>query len=286
MAAEGHATAAPTAGEYIIHHLHHAQSGTQKGIVDFSVVNLDSLFFSILLGVLGCFFLWRAAKSATSGVPGRFQAAVEILVEVVADQAKGIVHNANSRKLVAPLALTVFVWIFLMNAMDLLPVDLLPWVWQNITGDHHAYLRVVPTADLSMTMGLSLGVLVTCLIYNVKMKGAGGWAHELVAAPFGDKVYLYPINFAMQLIEFAAKTISHGMRLFGNMYAGELIFLLIALMGGAYASMGPVGYGLLALGHVVAGFVWAAFHLIIITLQAFVFMMLTLVYIGQAHDAH
>ena len=183
MAAEGHETAAPSAGEYIIHHLHHLQNGKQSGIADFSVVNLDSVFFSILLGVLGCFFLWRAAKSATSGVPGRFQAAVEILVEMVADQAKGIVHNAESRKLVAPLALTVFVWIFLMNAMDLLPVDLLPWVWQNITGDHHAYLRVVPTADLSMTMGLSVGVLITCLIYNVKIKGVGGWAHELVAAP-------------------------------------------------------------------------------------------------------
>ncbi|MFT7775617.1 F0F1 ATP synthase subunit A [Roseateles sp.] len=284
MAAEGHATAAPTAGEYIIHHLHHAQSGTQKGIVDFSVVNLDSLFFSILLGVLGCFFLWRAAKSATSGVPGRFQAAVEILVEIVADQAKGIVHNANSRKLVAPLALTVFVWIFLMNAMDLLPVDLLPWAWQNITGDHHAYLRVVPTADLSMTMGLSLGVLVTCLIYNVKIKGAGGWGHELISAPFGDKVALYPINLAMQLIEFVAKTVSHGMRLFGNMYAGELIFMLIALMGGAW-SLSATGIGL-AIGHIIAGSVWAIFHILIITLQAFVFMMLTLVYIGQAHDAH
>ena len=286
MASEGHANAVPTAGEYIIHHLQHAQSGTQKGIVDFSVVNLDSIFFSVLMGVLGCFLLWRAAKSATSGVPGRFQAAVEILVEVVADQAKGIVHNANSRKLVAPLALTVFVWIFLMNAMDLLPVDLLPWIWQKITGDPHAYLRVVPTADLSMTMGLSLGVLVTCLFYNVKMKGAGGWAHELVTAPFGNKVYLYPINLAMQIIEFVAKTVSHGMRLFGNMYAGELIFLLIALLGGAIttASFG-MGAALAAM-HVVAGFTWAAFHLIIITLQAFVFMMLTLVYIGQAHDAH
>ncbi|MEO6280447.1 F0F1 ATP synthase subunit A [Roseateles sp.] len=284
MAAEGHETAAPTAGEYIIHHLNHAQSGKQQGIVDFSVVNLDSIFFSVLLGLVGSFLLWRAAKSATSGVPGRFQAAVEILVEIVADQAKGIVHNANSRKLVAPLALTVFVWIFLMNAMDLFPVDLFPWIWQNITGDHHAYLRVVPTADLSMTMGLSLGVLVTCLIYNVKMKGAGGWAHELVAAPFGDKVYLYPINLAMQLIEFVAKTVSHGMRLFGNMYAGELIFMLIALMGGAW-SLSATGIGL-AIGHIIAGSVWAIFHILIITLQAFVFMMLTLVYIGQAHDAH
>ena len=284
MAAEGHETAAPSAGEYIIHHLQHLQNGTQKGIVDFSVVNMDSLFFSVLLGLVGCFLLWRAAKSATSGVPGRFQAAVEILVEIVADQAKGIVHNANSRKLVAPLALTVFVWIFLMNAMDLFPVDLFPWIWQNITGDHHAKLRVVPTADLSMTMGLSLGVLVTCLIYNVKMKGAGGWAHELVAAPFGDKVYLYPVNFLMQLIEFVAKTVSHGMRLFGNMYAGELIFMLIALMGGAW-SLSATGIGL-AIGHIIAGSVWAIFHILIITLQAFVFMMLTLVYIGQAHDAH
>jgi F-type H+-transporting ATPase subunit a len=284
MAAEGHETAAPTAGEYIIHHLQHLQNGKQTGIADFSVINLDSVFFSVLLGVLGCFFLWRAAKSATSGVPGRFQAAVEILVEIVADQAKGIVHSAESRKLVAPLALTVFVWIFLMNAMDLLPVDLLPWIWQRITGDHHAYLRVVPTADLSMTMGLSIGVLITCLIYNVKMKGAGGWAHELVAAPFGDKVYLYPVNLAMQLIEFVAKTVSHGMRLFGNMYAGELIFMLIALMGGAW-SLSATGVGL-AIGHIIAGSVWAIFHILIITLQAFVFMMLTLVYIGQAHDAH
>jgi len=284
MAAEGHETAAPSAGEYIIHHLQHAQNGVQKGIVDFSVVNMDSIFFSVLLGLVGCFFLWRAAKAATSGVPGRFQAAVEILVEVVADQAKGIVHNANSRKLVAPLALTVFVWIFLMNAMDLLPVDLLPVIWQTITGDHHARLRSVPTADLSMTMGLSVGVLITCLIYNVKMKGAGGWAHELVAAPFGDKVYLYPVNLAMQLIEFVAKTVSHGMRLFGNMYAGELIFMLIALMGGAW-SLSATGIGL-AIGHIIAGSVWAIFHILIITLQAFVFMMLTLVYIGQAHDAH
>ena len=284
MAAEGHENTAPTAGEYIIHHLHHLQNREQHGIVDFSVVNLDSIFFSIVLGVIGCFLLWRAARAATSGVPGRFQAAVEILVEVVADQAKGIVHSADSRKLVAPLALTVFVWIFLMNAMDLFPVDLFPWIWQMITGDHDAKLRVVPTADLSMTMGLSLGVLVTCLIYNVKMKGAGGWGHELISAPFGDKVYLYPFNLLMQLIEFVAKTVSHGMRLFGNMYAGELIFMLIALMGGAW-SLSATGISL-AIGHIIAGSFWAIFHIMIITLQAFVFMMLTLVYIGQAHDAH
>jgi len=143
---------------------------------------------------------------------------------------------------------------------------------------------VVPTADLSVTMGLSLSVLLMCLYYNVKIKGFGGWVHELFSAPFGDKWFLYPVNFAMQMIEFIAKTVSHGMRLFGNMYAGELIFMLIALMGGAW-SLSATGIGL-AIGHIIAGSVWAIFHILIITLQAFVFMMLTLVYVGQAHDAH
>jgi F-type H+-transporting ATPase subunit a len=279
----------PTAGEYIVHHLTHLQSQPAKAVVDFSVFNLDSLFFSITLGVLMCWVLWLAARKATSGVPGRFQAAVEILVEMVESQAKGIVHNANSRKLVAPLALVVFVWIFLLNAMDLLPVDLLPFIWEHVYvaagGDpHHAYLRVVPTADLSISMGLSLSVLIVCLVYNVKIKGLGGWIHELFTAPFGPHPLLWPFNFAMQLIEFIAKTVSHGMRLFGNMYAGELIFLLIALMGGAW-SLTATGIGL-AIGHIIAGTAWAIFHILIITLQAFVFMMLTLVYIGQAHDAH
>jgi F-type H+-transporting ATPase subunit a len=290
MSAEGHAAEhAPTAGEYIVHHLTHWRNKELVGPFDLTVVSWDSMFFSILLGVVGCFFLWKAASKATSGVPGRFQAAVEILVEMVESQAKGIVHNANSRKLVSPLALTVFVWIFLLNAMDLLPVDLLPYIWQQIVaangGDpHHAYMRSVPTADLSVTMGLSLGVLITCLVYNVKIKGVGGWVHELFAAPFGDHWALYPFNFLMQVIEFVAKTVSHGMRLFGNMYAGELIFLLIALMGGAW-SLTATGIGL-AIGHIIAGSAWAIFHILIITLQAFVFMMLTLVYIGQAHDTH
>jgi F-type H+-transporting ATPase subunit a len=283
MAAEGKA---PTAGEYIVHHLQHLQNHKQTAVVDFTVFNLDSIFWATLLGIVGSFFLWRAAKRATSGVPGRFQAAVELLVEMVDSQAKGIVHSAQSRKLVAPLALTVFVWIFLMNAMDLLPVDLLPSIW-HVAGPAMGmpdYQRVVPTADLSVTMGLSLSVLLICLYYNVKIKGFGGWVHELFSAPFGDKWFLYPVNFAMQMIEFVAKTVSHGMRLFGNMYAGELIFMLIALMGGAFA-WNATGIGL-AIGHIIAGSVWAIFHILIITLQAFVFMMLTLVYVGQAHDAH
>ncbi len=279
MAAEGHA---PTAGEYIVHHLQHLQNHKQKAVVDFSVVNIDSVFWATLLGVITCYFLWRAASRATSGVPGRFQAAVEFLVEMVDTQAKGIVHNATSRKLVAPLALTVFIWVFVMNAMDLLPVDLIPYIVEH--GGIAGYQRVVPTADLSITMGLSLSVLLVCIFYNIKIKGAGGWIHELFSAPFGDKWFLYPVNFAMQMIEFVAKTVSHGMRLFGNMYAGELIFMLIALMGGAW-TLSATGIGL-AIGQVIAGSVWAIFHILIITLQAFVFMMLTLVYVGQAHDHH
>src|SRR5512140_2867106 len=172
MAAEN----GPTSGEYIIHHLTHLQNHKASNVVDFSVFNFDSMFFSTALGVFTCWMLWLAARKATAGVPGRFQAAVEIMVEMVESQARGIVHNAQSRKLVAPLALTVFVWIFLMNAMDLLPVDLLPVLWQWIYGaaghdPHHAYLRVVPTADLSVTMGLSVSVLLVCLAYNVKIKG-------------------------------------------------------------------------------------------------------------------
>ncbi len=286
MAAQGHEANAPTAGEYIIHHLQHLQSGKQTGVVDFSVFNVDSVFWAVSLGIVTCWLLWLAARKATSGVPGRFQAAVEILVEMVDSQAKGIVHNAESRKFVAPLALTVFIWIFLMNAMDLVPVDLIPAFW-HVAGPAIGapdYMRVVATADLSITMGLSLAVLLICFYYNVKIKGAGGWMHELFTAPFGNKWFLYPVNFLMQMVEFVAKTVSHGMRLFGNMYAGELIFMLIALMGGAWA-LSATGI-LLAIGHIIAGTAWAIFHILIITLQAFIFMMLTLIYVGQAHDSH
>jgi F-type H+-transporting ATPase subunit a len=279
----------PTAGEYIVHHLTHLQNKPMAGVIDFSVYNLDSIFWSVLLGVVASFFLWRAARGATAHAPGRFQAAVEILVEMVDSQAKGIIHSAESRKLVAPLALTVFVWIFLMNAMDLFPVDLFPKIWEIVYGAnggdaHHAYMRVVPSADLSTTLGLSTSVLLVCVFYNMKIKGIGGWVHELFCAPFGAHPLLWPVNFIMQMIEFAAKTVSHGMRLFGNMYAGELVFMLIALMGGAAAATLP-GI-LLPIGHIIAGSIWAIFHIMIITLQAFIFMMLTLVYVGQAHDAH
>lgn len=294
MAAEGHA---PSAGEYIQHHLQHFQNRAQDTIAQFSatepVFKLDSLFWSITLGVLGCLVLWIVARRVTSGVPGRLQAAIEFLVEMVDTQARGIIHNEASRRAVAPLALTAFVWIFLMNAMDLLPVDFIPtlwaWIYTQAGGDpHHAYMRVVPTADLSITLGLSITVLLACIYYNVKIKGAGGWLKELFSAPFHAHgfaaVLLAPVNFLLQIIEFAAKTISHGMRLFGNMFAGELLFMLIALMGAVgFASLGGIG---LWIGHVVAGTAWTIFHILIVTLQAFIFMMLTLVYVGQAHDKH
>jgi F-type H+-transporting ATPase subunit a len=280
---------APNASEYIVHHLTHLNSlgHKQASLVDWSVFHLDTLFWSVSLGLLAVLILARAAAKATSGVPGRFQAAVEILVEMVESQSKSIVHG--DRTFIAPVALTVFIWIFFMNAMDLLPLDLLPKIWGGVysaTGHdpHHAYMRIVPTADLNATLGMSLGVLLLCLYYNIKIKGFGGWMHELFTAPFGSHPVLYPINFAMQMIEFVAKTVSHGMRLFGNMYAGELIFMLIALMGAAW--VGTMGSGMLWVGGVIAGTIWAIFHILIITLQAFIFMMLTLVYIGQAHESH
>jgi F-type H+-transporting ATPase subunit a len=292
MAAEGNA---PTASEYIVHHLQHWQVDwslnpvVQKAIVDFNVINLDSVLYALIVGALGCFVLWLAARKATPGVPGRFQAAVEILVEMVDNQAKANIHNVQSRKFIAPLALTVFVWIFLLNAMDMLPVDLLPSIWAKVfeAAGHdpaHAYMRVVPTADLSTTLGLSTSVLLLCLFYSVKIKGLGGWGHELITAPFGAHPVLWPINLLMQVIEYLAKTVSHGMRLFGNMYAGELVFMLIALMGGAMAA--SFSGVMLPIGHVIAGTVWAIFHILVITLQAFIFMMLTLIYLGQAHEAH
>ncbi len=280
------ASAAPTASEYVIHHLTHFNTTghAQEAVVDWSVINIDSMFWSLSLGLLTVFILWLAARRATSGVPGRFQGFVELMVEMVVDQAKGIVHSAESRKFVAPLALTVFIWIFLMNFMDLIPVDLLPRIWEGMVaaggGDPaHAYMRVVPTADLNITLGMSCGVLLLCLYYNIKIKSFGGWVHELFTAPFGSHPVLWPFNFLMQIIEFVAKTVSHGMRLFGNLYAGELLFILIALLGGTATVFGFIG-------HLIAGTAWAIFHVLIIVLQAFIFMMLTLVYVGQAHESH
>jgi F-type H+-transporting ATPase subunit a len=272
---------APTATEYIVHHLTHLSAGKQKSIVDFSVVNIDTIFFSLACLGLTLFLLYRAAQRATPGVPGRFQAFVEMIVEMVEEQSKSIVHG--DRSFIAPLAITVFIWIIFMNAIDLIPVDLFPWIAHNVF--HIEYLRPLPTADLNGTIGMSFGVLLLMLYYGIKIKGFGGWMHELFTAPFGAHPLLWPFNFLLNLIEYLAKMVSLGMRLFGNMYAGELLFFLIALLGGTWAFRAD-GSLLLALGHVIAGTGWLLFHILIVILQAFIFMMLTLVYIGQAHEGH
>ncbi|WP_028357208.1 F0F1 ATP synthase subunit A [Brackiella oedipodis] len=283
---------------YVTHHLVHFNSygEAQSKIADFSVVNYDSLFWSILMGIIALLVLFLAARKATNGVPGRFQTAIEMLVEMVNDQAKAIIHNATSRKFVAPLALTVFLWITLMNVLDLMPVDLPGQIlgWVGLAGDHEQhgplyYHRILPTADLNVPMGMSIGVLLLSLYYGIKIKHPGGFVKELFTAPFHahgfGAILLAPANFLLNLIEYAAKTVSLGMRLFGNMFAGELVFMLIALLGGAWTGFNALSIGL-GIGHVLAGSIWAIFHILIILLQAFIFMMLTLVYIGQAHEGH
>ncbi len=273
-AADG-AAHAPTASEYIVHHLGHLSTKHQDKIVDFSIINLDTVFWSVLMGVVGLSLMIYAARRATAGVPGRFQAFVEMIVEMVNDQAKNIVHG--DRSFIAPLALTVFVWVFLMNSLDFLPVDLFSGIFRLFGADPH--FRIVPTADLNGTLGMAVGVLALMLYYNVKIKGLGGFIHELFCAPFGAHPALWIANLGLNIIEFVAKTVSLGMRLFGNMYAGELVFLLIALLGSTATWW---GFGM----HIVAGSIWAIFHILIVLLQAFIFMMLTLVYIGQAHEGH
>ena len=269
-----------TATEYIQHHMAHLASAKQS-IVDFSVVNYDTIFFSVLSLVVMFFLLRAGAKKATSGVPGKMQCAVEMLVEMVNNQAKNIVHG--DRTFIAPLALTVFCWVTLMNAIDLIPVDLLPAIAHPMGLSH---LRPLPTADLNGTLGMSLGVLVLMIYYGIKVKGLSGFFVELFTAPFGSNPLLWPCNLLLNIIEYLAKFVSLGMRLFGNMYAGELLFFLLALLGGFMLELSPVGMVGAGVGQAIAGICWWLFHVLIVLLQAFIFMMLTLVYIGQAHSHH
>lgn len=281
---------------YIQHHLvHYNNIGEKQGLIaDFNVINYDSIFWSILTGVVAILFMMLAARRATSGVPGRLQGFVEMIVDMVDQQARSIVPSAESRKFVSPLALTVFVWIVLMNCLDFVPVDLPHVVFHALGFGHEAtdplyYHRILPTADLNIPMGMSLGVLLLMFYYGIKIKHPGGFVKELFTAPFHAHGFaallLAPANFALNLVEYAAKSVSMGMRLFGNMFAGELVFMLIALLGGAWSGWNAMSVGL-GIGHVLAGSVWAIFHILIVLLQAFIFMMLTLVYIGQSHDGH
>jgi F-type H+-transporting ATPase subunit a len=281
---------------YIQHHLVHNNNvgGKQDFIADFSVINYDSIFWSLLMGFIALFFMWRGARRATAGVPGRTQAAVELLIDMVETQARSIVPSAESRRFVSPLALTVFLWIVLMNALDLVPVDLMPWIWKTTglgaeLGDPLYYHKILPTADLNIPLGMALGVLLLMFYYGIKIKRPLGFVKELFTAPFHAHgiaaIALAPANFVLNLVEYAAKSVSLGMRLFGNMFAGELIFMLVALLGGAWTGFNAASIGL-GLGHILAGSIWAIFHILIVLLQGFIFMMLTLVYVGQAHEGH
>ena len=271
------------ATEYIVHHLTNLHTGE-----GFWNLHLDSMFYSVILAVVfgGSFYL--AARTATSGIPGSWQNFVEMMVDFVDVQVKDSYHGSS--KLIAPLALTLFCWIFLMNFMDLVPVDLLPALGIAVGIE---YMKVVPTTDLNITFGMAIAVFFLMIFYSIKIKGVGGFAKELFLHPFGK--WMMPFNFLLKLVEELAKPVSLALRLFGNLYAGELIFILIALFtlsAGAH-SVGELLSNFTSLGtitafviQVILGLAWAIFHILIITLQAFIFMMLTIVYLSMAHEEH
>ena len=258
--------------EYIVHHLTHNTTQVAGG-----TFHVDSWVIALTVGLLGCFLLWTQARKATSGVPSKGQAFVELVVEFVDSQVKDTFHG--DRRFIAPLALTIFVWVVFMNTIDLLPLDLPSAVIQAVAGEeaaHHTYLRMVPTADINTTFALALTVWMLMIYFSVAAKGFGGWMHEIFFTPFGK--WLLPANFLFNLIEYISKPLSHSLRLYGNMYAGELIFLLLWLLAAA-------GLGWMGLSFVL-GLGWAIFHILIVALQAYIFMMLTVVYLAMAHEHH
>lgn len=262
-----------TPSDYIQHHLTFFTKPVGEG--GFWAINVDSLVTAALLGVVSLGFLWWVVRGATSGVPGRVQAFVELLIEFVDDQVKGIFTHGDRNRFVAPLALTVFVWVVLMNTMDFLPVDFLSKGLQAI-GLHE--WRPVPTADVNTTFALALSVWLLMIGFAIKAKGVGGFVHELFCAPFGSNPLLWPANFLFNCVEYISKPLSHSLRLFGNMYAGEILFLLL-WMWAATGLAGTIFGSILGLG-------WAIFHILIVLLQAYIFMMLTVVYISMAHEHH
>jgi F-type H+-transporting ATPase subunit a len=289
MAAVEHAAEqAPTANEYIVHHLTFLKNHEPKGIIDFSVVHWDSVFFSVLLALLFAGSFWFAARRASAtGVPKGFQSFVELLIDFIDTTVKeSFTHHS---KVIAPLALTIFAWVFLFNFMDLLPVDLLPKVAHWFGVEH---LKSVPSTDVNVTFGMSLTVFVLIIFYSIKMKGLGGFVSEFTMQPFAAKnpvvkVLLIPANLLLEIVPFIARPISLSLRLFGNLFAGEMIFLLIALMTlNGLAGLTGIGGWLGVVAHVVLGLAWAIFHILVITLQAFIFMVLTIIYLSLAHEHH
>jgi F-type H+-transporting ATPase subunit a len=283
MAAEQPATA----NEYILHHLTFLQNKDPKGILDFSVIHWDSVFFSVLLAVLFAGSFYLAARKANAGMPGKFQNFVELIVEFIDNQVKDSFHGTN--KLLAPLALTIFCWVFLFNAMDILPVDLLPAIGHGLGFEH---LKVVPSTDLNITFAMSLTVFILIIYYSIKMKGLGGFVAEFTLQPFSArnpiaKVLLIPANLILEVVPFIARPISLSLRLYGNLFAGEMIFLLLAALTlHGITQLQTAGGWALLLAQIVLAFVWAVFHLLVITLQAFIFMVLTVVYLAMAHEHH
>jgi len=265
--------------EYIVHHLTNLTHKTGEG--GFYTLNVDSIFFAVLLALVFGGSFWLAARKATAGVPDKFQNFVELVVEFVDTQVKDTFHGTS--RLIAPLALTIFCWVFLFNFMDLVPVDLLPWLAGH-AGVHN--LKVVPSTDLNITFGMSITVFLLVMYYSIRIKGAGGFAKELLLQPFG--VWGMPANLMLNLIEHIARPVSLALRLFGNMYAGEMIFLLLALFTIGKGIDGLLSFGgiLGFVGQSILGLAWAIFHILIITLQAFIFMMLTIVYLSMAHEEH
>jgi F-type H+-transporting ATPase subunit a len=256
-----------TPSEYIRHHL----SFFEGGHGGFWTVNLDTLIVSAILGVVGLGFFWWIVKDATTGVPGKKQAFAEICFDFIDGQVKGIFHG-DRHKFVAPLAFTTGLWVVLMNSMDFLPVD-----WVSKVLPEHGF-RIVPTADVNATFALALSVWVMMIGFAIKEKGVGGFIHELFCAPFGSNPLLWPLNFLFNMVEYISKPLSHSLRLFGNMYAGEILFLLLWML----ASIGYLG----AIGGIIGGIGWAIFHVLIVLLQAYIFMMLTVVYLQMAHESH
>ncbi len=266
--------AAPTANEYISHHLLNLTSGE-----GFWTWHVDTLIVSGLVGIVVFGLMAWIAHRATPGVPGKLQAFLEVVASMVDTQVRDTFHGDS--KLVTPLALTIFVWVFCMNAIDLIPVDFIAGL-MHLSGVEH--FRAVPTTDPNATFAMSLTVFALIIIFNLRFKGVGGLAHEVFGAPFG--LWLAPVNFALRVIEEAAKPISLALRLFGNMFAGEVLFILIVLLAGIWSSEAVVTSSVSMLGHVLLSLGWAIFHILIITLQAFIFMMLTIVYMSMASESH
>ena len=261
---------------YIEHHLTNLQAGE-----GFWTFHIDSLFYSVLLGVLFAGSFYFAARRATAGVPGRWQSFVEMMVDFVNTQVKDAYHGPS--KLLAPLALTIFCWVFLMNFMDLVPVDLLPEIGLLMGIE---YMKVVPSTDLNITFGLSISVFLLIIVFSIRAKGLGGFGREIFFKPFGK--WLLPFNVTLKVVEELAKPMSLALRLFGNLYAGELIFILIALftLGNSLESLVTSAAAFSFLVQFVLGLAWALFHILVITLQAFIFMMLTIVYLSMASEEH